>query len=103
MIRKALAISIVLLFLVSSVGTMITAQKQETRTRSPYDCYHLSDTLPSPLPMNVEDKTYNTPVMRETSQSSDDGLMNSSWPMFHHDARHTGRSVFGPDGKLACY
>jgi len=24
------------------------------------------------------------------------GLQNSSWPMFHHDARHMGRSPYGP-------
>jgi outer membrane protein assembly factor BamB len=27
-----------------------------------------------------------------------EGLMNSSWPMFHHDTRHTGRSPYGPVG-----
>jgi outer membrane protein assembly factor BamB len=26
------------------------------------------------------------------------GLQNSSWPMFHHDTRHTGRSPYGPTG-----
>jgi hypothetical protein len=24
--------------------------------------------------------------------------MNSSWPMFHHDPQHTGRSLYGPIG-----
>jgi outer membrane protein assembly factor BamB len=28
----------------------------------------------------------------------DGGLMNSSWPMFHHDVRHTGRSPYSPVG-----
>ena len=28
------------------------------------------------------------------------GLMNSSWPMFHHDTWHTGRSPYGPTGYL---
>ena len=32
-----------------------------------------------------------------TSSSFDDGLMDSAWPMFHHDVRHTGRSPYGPD------
>lgn len=27
---------------------------------------------------------------------SDGGLMNSSWPMFHHDTHHTGRSPYAP-------
>jgi outer membrane protein assembly factor BamB len=26
------------------------------------------------------------------------GLQNSSWPMFHHDVRHTGRSPYGANG-----
>jgi outer membrane protein assembly factor BamB len=26
------------------------------------------------------------------------GLQNSSWPMFHHDPQHTGRSPYNPDG-----
>jgi large repetitive protein len=31
----------------------------------------------------------------------DDGLASSAWPMFQHDARHTGRSPFaGPKGRL---
>jgi outer membrane protein assembly factor BamB len=30
-----------------------------------------------------------------TQTESNGGLMNSSWPMFHHDVRHTGRSLHG--------
>jgi outer membrane protein assembly factor BamB len=90
-----LAIGIVLLFLGLSLVTMLVpAEQQEPRTRSPYDCYHLSDTIPSPLPMNVEDKTYSTPVVREASRMSDYGLQNSPWPMYCHDAHHTGRSSY---------
>lgn len=33
-----------------------------------------------------------------TQTGSTGGLMNSSWPMFHHDTRHTGRSWYGPIG-----
>ena len=28
----------------------------------------------------------------------DGGLMDSAWPMFHHDIKHTGRSPYGPVG-----
>jgi outer membrane protein assembly factor BamB len=43
-------------------------------------------------------------VSNQTKQASsnksetptDGGLQNSSWPMFHHDARHTGRSPYAP-------
>ncbi len=94
LIQKGLAVGIVLLFLGSSIATMIKAERPWIHTRSSLDCYHLSDIIPSPLPMNVEDKTYSTPVMREVSQMSDDGLMNSSWPMYCHDLRHTGQSPY---------
>jgi outer membrane protein assembly factor BamB len=33
-----------------------------------------------------------------THSGSNGGLMNSSWPMFHHDTRHMGRSSYGPLG-----
>jgi len=32
------------------------------------------------------------------SSVSNDGLMDSAWPMFCHDVRHTGRSPYGKDG-----
>ena len=31
----------------------------------------------------------------ESESISDGGLMDSSWPMFQHDVRHTGRSPYG--------
>jgi outer membrane protein assembly factor BamB len=41
-------------------------------------------------------------IGQKTEQRSpsmiDGGLMNSSWPMFHHDVRHTGRSPYGASG-----
>jgi outer membrane protein assembly factor BamB len=95
LIQKGLAVGIVLLFLGSSIVTMmVPAEQQEPCNRSPYDCYHRSNALPSPLPVYVADKTYDTPVTREASQMSDDGLMNSSWPMYCHDVRHTGQSQY---------
>jgi outer membrane protein assembly factor BamB len=36
--------------------------------------------------------------MKTIQIESNGGLQNSSWPMFHHDVRHTGRSPYGPDG-----
>ena len=30
--------------------------------------------------------------------SDDGGLMDSAWPMFQHDIRHTGRSPYGKSG-----
>jgi outer membrane protein assembly factor BamB len=95
LIRKGLAIGIVLLFLGSSIVTMmVPAEQQEPCTHSRYDCYHRSDTVSSPTPSYAEDKTYDAPLTRETSPTSDDGLMNSSWPMYCHDERHTGQSPY---------
>jgi outer membrane protein assembly factor BamB len=34
----------------------------------------------------------------KSETSTDSGLQNSSWPMFHHDTRHTGRSPYGASG-----
>ena len=37
-------------------------------------------------------------------ESSSGGLADSSWPMFRHDVRHTGRfSIRGPDDILAFF
>jgi outer membrane protein assembly factor BamB len=36
--------------------------------------------------------------VKTTQTESSIGLQNSSWPMFHHDTRHTGRSPYGPTG-----
>ena len=95
MIQKGLSIGIILLFLGSSIVTMmVPAERQDTRNRSPYDCYHLSDAIPSPSSVYGEDKTYKTFVAGSSSQTSDDGLMNSSWPMYCHDVRHTGQSPY---------
>ena len=33
-----------------------------------------------------------------TQTGSNGGIMNSSWPMFHHDTKHAGRSPYGPAG-----
>jgi outer membrane protein assembly factor BamB len=34
----------------------------------------------------------------QISSLHDKGLMDSAWPMFHHDVRHTGRSPYGKNG-----
>jgi outer membrane protein assembly factor BamB len=95
LIQKGLAVGIVLLFLGSSVVTMLVpAEQQKTHACSPYDCYHLSDTISSSLPLYVEDKAYDTPMTMEVSQTNDDGPMNSPWPMYCHDVRHTGQSLY---------
>jgi outer membrane protein assembly factor BamB len=94
LIKKGLAVGIILLFLTSSVDTMITAERPQTHTHSPLDCYHLSETNPSLSPMYSEDKVYDTQVTRKISQTSDDGPMDAPWSMYCHDVRHTGQSPY---------
>jgi outer membrane protein assembly factor BamB len=95
LIQKGLVIGIVLLFLGSSIVTMmVPAERQEPHNRSPYDCYHRSNALPSPSSVFVENKIDDTPEIKEASQMSNDGLMNSSWPMYCHDVQHTGQSLY---------
>ena len=40
----------------------------------------------------------NIKTSTEIESVGDGGLMDSSWPMFQHDVRHTGRSSFGKSG-----
>jgi outer membrane protein assembly factor BamB len=44
------------------------------------------------------DSIQSVDMFEKAVTTSDGGLMNSSWPMFHHDTRHTGRSPYGPAG-----
>jgi outer membrane protein assembly factor BamB len=45
------------------------------------------------------DRNPNTTMMANgKTEATTGGLMNSSWPMFHHDTRHTGRSLYGANG-----
>jgi outer membrane protein assembly factor BamB len=39
-------------------------------------------------------------IFEKTSTISDGGLIDSAWPMFHHDTQHTGRSPYGPIGNF---
>jgi outer membrane protein assembly factor BamB len=37
-------------------------------------------------------------IIEKSSSLSNGGLMNSSWPMYLHDARHSGQSPYSPSG-----
>jgi len=39
-------------------------------------------------------------VKEAQSSVGNDGLMDSAWPMYCHDVRHTGRSPYGKDGNF---
>jgi hypothetical protein len=49
--------------------------------------------LTSILP--VVNSIYIEKSINDFQTSLDNGLMDSAWPMFHHDNKHTGRSPFG--------
>ena len=49
----------------------------------------------TPIVISNNTNTSNEIVSESTG---DDGLMNSSWPMFQHDVRHTGCSPYGKSG-----
>ncbi len=67
--HKTLALGIVLLFIVSSINSL--GMKIQNNDKIQDDLMEVMIPIPEPL----------------------DGPMNSSWPMFKHDARHTGRST----------
>jgi outer membrane protein assembly factor BamB len=68
LIQKGLAVGIVLLFLGSSIVTMmVTAERQEHG---------------------------DTSATREASRMTGCGFQNSPWPMYCHDSRHTGQSEY---------
>jgi outer membrane protein assembly factor BamB len=67
-------------------------------TKSPYDCYDVSE-----IPMGYDDIPPAVNIVKETVQSSiisnpqppkELDLMNSSWPMYCHDPKHSGQSPF---------
>jgi len=69
-----------------------------------YDAYHISEItdnnyikkieFESPIP--ITPKTEKRTITEQQNQPLSSGLMNSSWPMFCHDVRHTGRSPYNP-------
>jgi outer membrane protein assembly factor BamB len=107
LVQKGLAIGIVLLFLVSTVTPMILANTNDTSQKESFDSYlphsYLARYNPTENRNDSEIVPYHTqtttPSITKTQKENkmltfDDGLMNSSWPMYCHDVRHTGRSPY---------
>jgi outer membrane protein assembly factor BamB len=46
----------------------------------------------------IDRSPYATTITNEKTEATTGGPINSSWPMFHHDIQHTGRSPFGANG-----
>jgi hypothetical protein len=64
---------------------------------------HCNDNFKSKRELNVSEHAVETglnEIIKEESTitDTDGGLMDSAWPMFCHDVRHTGRSPYAPSG-----
>jgi outer membrane protein assembly factor BamB len=103
-IQKGFAVGIVLLFLLSTVPQMIPAETNDAPQRESYDVYLPRSYLARYNPTeNTRDDiqgivTYSSNVKVSKNEygtlTADGGLMDSAWPMYCHDVRHTGRSPY---------
>jgi len=93
----------VLFLLVSTVTPMILAQTDDAPQRDSYDVYfpHLYLARYNPDEYTVDDTDIRITSPSITDGENDysmltlgDGLMDSAWPMYCHDARHTSRSPY---------
>jgi len=75
--KKLFVTSITILFIISTVTPMVIG----------YDAI-------------IPDEDANLDVSKEPTAMNSDGLMDSAWPMYCHDTRHTGRSPYAPTGKI---
>jgi outer membrane protein assembly factor BamB len=114
--KKGLAIGIILLFIGSIVTPMAIGNiigLTQNFERYNLNGHHRSvvyadekitqsnlipDTIASAESVDAYDHTCNEQTVGEGSPVSDNGPMNSSWPMFGHDAKHTGRSPYSTAG-----
>lgn len=104
LLRKGMAIGSILLLLVSIVPFIqgepndvtdeYTVQEDSYRYMTDWSV-HLTNQSTGEV---TRGPCYNNVESWDMEQNPLDGPMNSSWPMFHHDVRHTGRSPYGPIG-----
>jgi outer membrane protein assembly factor BamB len=100
--KISIARTIIILMIVSLITPMgIGCTNVTPSQRTPYadradmlNRYHNPDTINSPSLVCAEEKTHYEQATNVVSQTSDGGLMNSSWPMLSHDRHHTGRSLY---------
>ena len=101
--RKSLAVGLVLLFIISMVAPMVigfTAHSTEKYEGYDLDSYHISEVYNTEEQIqgnHVSDivKSDDSISYKETTAPSNVlGPMDSAWPMYCHDTRHTGRSPY---------
>ena len=54
----------------------------------------------TPMTLGYDVKSDRLEVTESQSSEGNGGLMDSAWPMYCHDVRHTGRSPYGKDGNF---
>ena len=99
--RKGLAIGLILLFIVSIVVPMVIGNpthSTETYNKYNLDAHRFPEGYPKKsLPYGSGETTAVQNTVKEelvNPVTLNGGLMNSSWPMYCHDVRHTGRSPY---------
>jgi hypothetical protein len=112
-LKKLLAVGIIFLFIVSSVTPMVIGYDDvETLDRELMNdiAFACSDRYGSNKASyyrehllkersdDVEPEEVMMPVESPPTAVSSSGPMDSAWPMFCHDVRHTGRSPYAPSG-----
>jgi outer membrane protein assembly factor BamB len=108
--KNIFAIGVLFFFAVSAITPMtigynITTSNNDTNTNDCnfdrylypvyYDCYNI-DEIPNSVNQPFREFSNDINVKSEVVSNPDslslDGLMDSAWPMYCHDVRHTGRS-----------
>jgi len=101
--RKGLAAVLILLFIVSIVAPMVIGNKtnsMEKYNKYDLDSYHISEVYNNekqirrnPVPDAVSSDA-SVSYKKTASPSNVLGPMDSAWPMYCHDVRHTSRSSY---------
>jgi outer membrane protein assembly factor BamB len=101
--RKGLAVGLILLFIVSIVAPMVIGYKTnptEKYNKYDFDSYHISEIYnhekqirSNPVPDTVT-SDISVSYKETASPSNVMSPMDSPWPMYCHDVRHTGRSPY---------
>ena len=109
LVMKGFVIGIIVLLILSASTPMVfgintDSRKQSTNIRDPledyYGVYSLEE-IPEDIRPVISDGETNQdiPIQKnifdsKVSPVTLDGLMDSAWPMYCHDTRHTGRSPY---------
>jgi outer membrane protein assembly factor BamB len=111
LIRKGLAVGIVLLFLVSSVSIMVvgddvypdlrlsSVKTIDTAEIDRYNIHRYPEGYSNPTSVNVQSNLISSVQNQHMtgtiqSMSSNGGPIDSPWPMYSHDVHHTGLSPY---------